>query len=573
MNSLSKIKKHLADKVNVSAGGSFINPADFTYPQNSGFGDLSLACFSLAKEFKKNPAETAKELAEKIKGDNIISEVKTAGPYLNFTLNVSELAKPGLKEIAKEKNKYGANKGGKRKKIMLEYAHPNTHKAFHIGHLRNIITGEAVARIMGVNGFKVIRANYQGDVGLHIAKCLWGINKLTAEYEAATGKPIEEKVKFLGRAYALGSENYEASAEVKSEIIKINKQIYSKDETIKATYEKTRDWSLEYFNNIYKRLGTKFDRLYFESEVFLSGKKIVLENLKKSIFEKSNGAIIFPGEKYGLHSRVFINSEGFPTYEGKDAGLAELQFKEYKPEKIIHIVATEQNEYFKVIIKAIEEIFPKLKGVEIHLPYGWVRLKDGKMSSRLGNVVLGEWLLDEVAKKIAVIAKENKNAGDREEVIRKVSLGAVKYSILKSGINKEIVFDIDESISLSGASGPYVQYAYARIESIFRKAKDLPGKKIKANLENLSHPKEHQIILKLAKYPEIIEKAGANYDPAEVAKYLFELAQAVNDYYHDAPVLKADAKIREARLTLLKAVNQVIKNGLYLLGIETLEEM
>ncbi|MFA6106161.1 MAG: arginine--tRNA ligase [Patescibacteria group bacterium] len=573
MNPLNKIKIYLAELVNAETKNNFVKPDDFIYPQNSQFGDLSLACFNIAKELKINPIEAAKVLAEKIVADKTVNEAKAVGPYLNFTLNKLELAEITLKEISKEKNNYGANKSGKGGKIMLEYAHPNTHKAFHIGHLRNIITGEAVARIMGVSGYKVIRANYQGDVGLHIAKCLWGINRLNDQYEGAAKKPIAEKVKFLGQAYALGSKNYEENPEAKIEIIEINKLIYSRDKKIMEVYETTRAWSLEYFDKIYERMDTKFDRLYFESQTQESGKKIVLANIKTNIFIKSDGAIIFPGENYGLHNRVFINSEGFPTYEGKDMGLAELQYKEYKPEKIIHIVATEQNEYFKVIFKAIEEVFPKLKDKEVHLPYGWVRLKDGKMSSRLGNVVLGEWLLDTVAEKIAAITKENKNAADTKEVIRKVSLSAVKYSILKSSIGKEIVFDIDESINLSGASGPYIQYTFARIESIFRKAKTLSVKKIKADLKNLSHPKEHAIILKLAKYPEIIEKAGANYDPAEIAKYLFELAQAVNDYYHDVPVLKADPKDRAARLVLLKSANQVIKNGLYILGIETLEEM
>ena len=570
MNPLDKIRIHAAEKVNEALKLKLIKPDDFIYPPNPEFGDLSLAIFNLAKGQKKNPAELAKELAGQIKADKIISEIKPAGPYLNFTIEKKFLTEAVISEIKKEKEKYGVNKSGKNKKVMVEYAHPNTHKAFHIGHLRNIITGEAVARIMEANGFRVIRANYQGDVGLHIAKCLWGINKLTEEYDQLENAGIDEKVKFLGRAYALGSKNYEENPDAKTEIIEINKQIYSQDIAIKETYTKTRKWSLDYFDKIYKRLGTKFDHLYFESETQEKGKQIVLKNLEKDIFRKSAGAIIFPGEDYGLHSRVFINSEGFPTYEAKDMGLAELQFREYKPEKVIHIVATEQNDYFKVIIKAIEKVFPKLAGKEVHLPYGWVRLKEGKMSSRLGNVVLGEWLLGEVEKKIAEIMTENNHLKNTEEVIKKVSLAAVKYSILKSSIEKEIVFNIDESISLSGSSGPYIQYTFARIASIFRKAGE---DKAKGDLKKLSHEKEHKIILKLAKFPEAVKRAGIQSDPSEIAKYLFELAQTVNDYYHEVPVLKADGKTKNARLVLLKNISQVIKNGLSILGIETLEEM
>lgn len=573
MNPLNKIRSHAAERVNKALKKKLVLPGDFIYPPNPEFGDLSLALFQLAKELSLNPAELAKELSENFKADKIISGIKPAGPYLNFFVDKKYLTENVIKEIGKEKAKYGINKLGKNKKVMIEFAHPNTHKAFHIGHLRNIITGETIARIMEANGYRVIRANYQGDVGLHIAKCLWGIKNLNLEYQAAAKASVEEKVKFLGRAYALGSKNYEENSEAKNDIVELNKKIYSKDKSINEIYTATRKWSLEYFDSIYKRMGTKFDRLFFESETQESGKKIVLKNLEKGIFKKSEGAIIFPGEDFGLHSRVFINSEGFPTYEAKDMGLAELQFKEFKPEKVVHIVATEQNDYFKVIFKAIEQIFPKLAGKEIHLPYGWVRLKDGKMSSRLGNVVLGEWLIDEVEKKIAEIMKENNHLKNTEEVIKKVSLAAVKYSILKSGIEKEIVFDIEESISLSGSSGPYIQYTFARIESIFRKAKTIFSGKEKADLNKLTHEKEHQIILKLAKYPETIEKAGADLNPGEIAKYLFELSQLVNDYYHGVSVLKADPETCQARLALLKNINQVIKNGLTILGIETLEEM
>jgi len=455
---------------------------------------------------------------------------------------------------------------------MVEFAHPNTHKTFHIGHLRNIFTGEAVSRILANSGFEVIRANYQGDIGLHIAKCLWGISRLPTEYKLAKRSGIKAKASFLGRVYALGSKNYEQDKTAKREIILINQQLYKKDKSLKRIYDETRGWSLKYFAGIYHRVGTEFDRLYFESEVFDRGRELVVKNLKQSIFKVSDGAVIFEGEKYGLHNRVFLTQDGHPTYEAKELGLAELQFKEFSPEKIIHVVGPEQAEYFKVVFKALELVLPKTKAREAHLPYGWVRLKKGKMSSRSGNVILGEWLLDEVKKQIGLIVEKNKKLPNQEKILEKITLAAVKYSILKNGLTKDIAFDINESISLSGNSGPYLQYTYARINSILKKSKT-QIKNIKIKFGILGEKSESNLINKLARYPEAVELAGNSYDPSEIVKYLFELAQMFNEYYHSVPVLKAKAEIRLARLALISAINQVIANGLCLLGIEAVEEM
>jgi len=583
MNTLDKIKQNIADTINAALKNKLVKASNLVYPPNPAFGDISLPCFNLARELtrlrgqEKTAVETGEFLVGKINLNDTVVAVKAIGPFLNFTFNKARLAQNIIEEVLKQKEKYGLNQGGKNKTIMIEFAHPNTHKAFHIGHLRNILTGEAIARILTANGYKIIRANYQGDVGLHIAKCLFGINHLKKEYQAAASAPAKAKAEFLGQAYALGSKNYEESAEAKKEIIELNKKIYIRDKSVIKIYQTTRKWSLDYFAGIYKKLNTKFDRFYFESEVFSSGREIVLKNLKKGVFKKSDGAVIFEGEKYGLHSRVFINSEGNSTYEAKDMGLAELQFKEFKPDKILHVVGPEQVEYFKVIIKALEIIMPETKGREAHLCYGWVRLKEGKMSSRLGNVILGEWLMDEANKEVLEIMtclrrqEGARGLKNKAEVADKVSLAAVKYSILKNGLDKDIAFDLKESVSFNGSSGPYLQYTVARINSILRKSKvnPLAGSK---KLE-LGEAKEQQLVIKLAKYPEIVATAGKNYDPSEITRYLFELAQEFNDYYHSVPVLKAKIDIKLARLALIAAVRQALENGLELLGIEAVEKM
>ncbi len=572
MYTLEKIKQNIADAINEALKKKLIKAFDLVYPPNPGFGDLSLPCFNLGKELKKTATETGEFLVGKIELNDTVVAVKAIGPFLNFTFNKIKLAEETIKEVLKQKEKYGINQNGNNKTIVIEFAHPNTHKAFHIGHLRNILTGETMARILTANGYKMIRANYQGDVGLHIAKCLWGINRLKDEYKAAASAPVKARAEFLGQAYALGSKNYEESAEAKQEIIEINKKIYNQDKAVMPIYKITRKWSLDYFSGIYKKLNTKFDRLYFESEVFNNGREIVLKYLKKGIFKVSQGAVIFEGEKYGLHSRVFINSEGNPTYEAKDMGLAELQFKEFNPEKILHVVGPEQAEYFKVIIKALEIIMPKSRGREEHLRYGWVKLKEGKMSSRLGNVILGEWLLDEAKKEVLEIMKGSRGLKNKDEVADKVSLAAVKYSILKNGLDKDIAFDLKESVSFNGSSGPYLQYTVARINSIMRKKSKAKGA-ARIKLETLNEVKESILVSRLAKYPEIVAMAGKNYDPSELTKYLFELAQEFNDYYHSVPVLKTKIDVRLARLTLITAVKQVLENGLKLLGIETIEKM
>ena len=471
MSTIQKSKQNIVNKINRALDGKIkIQESDLVLsPSWSDFGDISMNCFFLMKEFKKSANEIATELAGKIKPCSTVKSIEAMGPYINFKLQPKKLAQGVLGEVD---SKYGKTKLGKSKRIMVEFAHPNTHKAFHIGHLRNIITGEALVRILENAGHKVIRANYQGDIGMHIAKSLWGITKLKSEFEKISkDKNLDKKIKFLAKAYVKGSSSFEKSKIAQAEIKELNQRIYDNDESIRKIYSETRKWSLKYFDKIYQRVNTKFDKFYFESEIFKPGKKIVLDGVKKGIFKISEGAIIFEGDKHGLHNRVFLNSEGYPTYEAKDMALAKLQFSEYKLDKILHVVAKEQTEYFKVIFKAMEYVLPKSKGKQEHLTYGWVSLKKGKMSSRLGNVVLGEWLLDEVKDEIKKIVAKSDAIKNKNKASEQISLAAVKYSFLKTGINRDIAFDIKESINLSGNSGPYLQYTYARIQSILRKSK------------------------------------------------------------------------------------------------------
>jgi arginyl-tRNA synthetase len=542
---------------------------DFTKPPKSEMGDLAFPCFDLAKQENKKPNEIAEEIKKKLEIGNwkleILDKVEVFGPYVNFFLNGSELAKLVLEQkdsIVKKQDK-----------VMVEFAHPNTHKAFHIGHLRTLITGESVSRILDYSGHDVVRANFQGDVGMHIAKCLYAILKYDKDGIKNQSKmDINDRVKYLGEMYARGSKDFEESESVRTEVGDINTSIYEQDRLVKDIYKETRKWSLEYFDKIYKRLYTKFDRFYFESEVFERGKNIVLENVDKGIFKASQGAIIFEGSKFDLHDRVFINSKGYPTYEAKDMGLAELQYKEHKPDKIIHVVAKEQTEYFKVVIKAQEEVFPYIKDKQFHLDYGWVTLKSGKMSSRTGQVVLGEWLLEEVKKKISEVMSESE-LKNKEEVLEKITVAAVKYAMLKIGVRQDMAFDINESVSLTGDSGPYLLYIVARIKSILKKDTRNKIQKI-SNFQFPISKEEKKLLLQVANFSEVIKSSAEDLDPSKIAKYLFELAQTFNSFYENCPVLKAENDdVRDFRLQLINQVGQVMEKGIYLLGIETVDEM
>jgi arginyl-tRNA synthetase len=510
--------------------------------------------------FKISEARLSTKLVEVLDQKQSFGQgLKKSGPKNKFDDGLSGYKPEGDAPVSNGKIKLSDQP----KTIMVEFAHPNTHKAFHIGHLRNITTGECIVRLLESQGYTVIRANYQGDVGMHIAKCLYGImnfqfsifqpkaDSLLANnlqtLDDVRKLSINEKVEFLGKAYAAGSKAYEESDEAKNKIGEINKLIYAKDEAVYPLYLETRLWSLEYFETIYKRVGTSYDRYYFESEAYELGKKTVIAGLQKGIFLESDQAVIFPGDKFGLHKRVFITGEGNPTYEAKDMGLAPLQFGEYHPDIIIHCVGPEQAGYFQVVFEALAQLYPVTRGREYHLIYGWVRLKDGKMSSRSGNVILGEWLLDEAKKEIKLILESSTTKDikiDINDVSEKAAVAAVKYSFLKTGLTSETVFDLKEAVNLNGDSGVYLLYTYARCKSVLRKAQEsgilnlessmkidqkLPVSNIqsqisfdnwlleiycKLKIENWNfNPEEHAVARLILQFPDVVSESAENLAP------------------------------------------------------------
>ncbi|EKD47938.1 MAG: Arginine-tRNA ligase [uncultured bacterium] len=542
-----KIRKLVAEALKKSGLKADFIPIE--KPGQREHGDFST---SIALKLGGNPRELAAKIIKNLPQSDFIEKTEVAGPgFINF-----HLGKKALQEqIGKEFKHSDSLKG---RKIMIEFAHPNTHKAFHIGHLRNISLGESLVRILESQGAEIFRANYQGDIGLHVAKCLWGY--MRSEEPADLDTP-RKKAEFLGKVYALGGTKFEEDEEAKKEIYAINKRIYAHDPSIMPLWEKTRKWSLEYFDYIYERLGARFDRLFFESEVFDLGKKIVLEHLEKGVFEESDGAIIFPGEKYGLHNRVFITGEGNPTYEAKEMGLAKLEQEAFPFDRNIHIVANEQEDYLKVTFKAMDRIYPGLEAKQYHLSYGMVKLTTGKMSSRTGDVVTAEALIEEAKEALRKITKD-------EDVIEKVAIGAMKFTMLHAHAKNDIAFDLEKAVKLEGDSGPYLQYAYARISSVLDKVRG-DGE---ADFEKFND-EDWDLSRELGDFEYSVARAAEELSPHYIAHYLIELASRFSKWYGKNNVKDAEPGLQVARLELLKAVRRVLKEGLNLLGIEVMERM
>ncbi len=470
-----------------------------------------------------------------------VERVELAGPgFINFYLS-KEFFKNSLKEIIDAGENFGKGEHAKGFKVMVEHTQPNPFKEFHIGHMMNNAIGESLARIIKANGGEVKTASYHGDVGMHVAKALWKGN------------------------YALGAKAFEEDPQAKTEIQEINRKIYDRsDKDINEKYEEGKSKSIAKFEKIYEKLGSKFDFNFFESESGEIGKKLVLENIGK-VFEESEGAVVFKGEKYGLHTRVFLNSDKLPTYEAKEVGLAKIKKDKYSFDHSLTITGNEQDGFFKVVEVAIGEVFSELKGKLSHLSHGMLRLPTGKMSSRTGNVITAEALIEEVKTKVK---------GDEQ-----VAIGAIKYMILRQAIGHDIIFDMEKSVSTVGDSGVYLQYAHARANSLLAKAASLAGKgqTLSTDSQGLTLKSEtlretHEIERLLYRFPEIVERAGQEYAPNYITTYLTELASAFNNFYAHEQVLDGSPE-SGYRLAIVEAFRNVMKNGLTILGIPAPERM
>lgn len=560
------------------------------HPADLKMGDYSTnVAMAAAKSVKMNPNALAEKIVVEISRlnlDKYVEKIEVAGPgFINFYLSRKFFAQ-SVEEILNKGESVGKNDALDGKKIMIEYTDPNPFKPFHIGHLMTNAIGESVARILEHSGANVSRANYQGDVGLHVAKAIYGLLK-NEKLQSKNGSHNLQSMS-IGLAYAHGSEAYEndiGGLLAKKEIDEINKKVYAKSD---AKINEIYDWgfkiTMNAFQDIYERLGTKFDFYFLESQMAPIGERLVKDNLdkiidapnSKMIFEKSDGAIVFKAEKHDLklHTRVFITSGGLPTYETKELGLTEEKFKtEPNLDLSIIITANEQMDYMRVVAKAVSLINPEHEKKMKHITHGMMRFGKsslGKMSSRKGNVITGESLLNDVRDAILekITNREFKNL-EREKIAGDVGVAAVKYSILRSTSGSDIVYNVEESISTEGDSGPYLQYSYARANSVLEKAK----------VENIfpdphSFPDEVSEVEKLLyRFPEIVLRSSHEYEPHYLASYLIEVARAFNSFYGNNLIVSKEDKSSSYKIALTYAFSFVMKTGLHLLGIQAPKKM
>lgn len=589
---ITDLIKTALKELNIDPSGVSFN---LEHPEVLSHGDYaSNVALVAAKIAKKNPVELAKQIVEvlnKNKGKEI-SKIETAGPgFINFGLD-KEFFSDSVNKIITDDKTFGQNSQNKDKNILIEYTDPNPFKQFHIGHLMSNAIGESVSRLLNSSGAKITRACYSGDVGLHVAKAIWGYRKLDQYLNEKKRKVLvydnelviidhKDEVAFWGMAYAFGSSEYENDEESKKEIDLLNKEIFvGISAETKKLFEAGKKVSVEHFNEIYKTLDTKFDKQFFESEMVNRGLEIVKKGLEAGIFEQSDGAIIFKGEKYDakLHTRVFINSHGVPTYETKELALNEKKFELFPNTDLsIIVTANEQSEYFKVVLKALSLTDPEIAKKTKHISHGMLRFASGKMSSRKGNVVTGESLIKDVQEKVLEKIKDRDlPQSDKQEIADIVSVGAIKYSILKSAPGSDIIFDFDKSISFEGDSGPYLQYSCVRAAAILEKAnKEAVLYFPRLGQGGVASRRDGVVGLErlLYRFPEVVERAGVEYAPHYLALYLTQLASEFSTFYAQGKIVDINDPNSPYKIAITQAFLIIMQNGLNLLGIKIPKRM
>ncbi len=560
---MEKFKQHIL-KVLEKHG---IKEPTLEIPKDNKFGDFAFPCFGLSKEMKKSPNMIAIDLSQKITSDSYIERVVATGPYINFFIKKEKLAKMTLQEINEEKQHYGHKKEN-HKKIMIEFSSPNTNKPLHLGHLRNIFLGESVSRIHEANGDKVIRACIVNDRGIHICKSMLAYQKWGHDKD-----PDKKGDHFVGDWYVRFAQEAEKDPKLEVEAQQMLLKYEKNDHEILALWKKMNKWVYEGFDETYKKIEIKFDKLYYESQLYGHGKELIQKNFENGVFQKDeNQNIIAPLEQYKLPNKVVLRANGTTVYITQDIYLAQKKFEDYQLDKSIYVTGSEQNLHFQMLFKILDMLKLADEKKLMHLSYGMVNLPDGRMKSREGTVVDA----DDLIKEVENIAKEEIQKRYQElkesEINHRahiITLAALKFFMLKHDHQKDMVYNPKESVSFEGETGPYLLYTYARIKSILQKSET----RYKDFDESLFDEKEKQLIIMLSKYPEILKDAQNQDKPSLLARYLLDLAQAFNEYYHDHPILKAEEEVMKARLNLVSCISEVIKNGLNLLGINTLEQM
>jgi len=586
MNLIDHWKAEAAKKLS-AVTETTIEGNELTIPPDPKLGDFAFGCFKLAKEQKTNPTELAQSIASKVTIEQSdFASVSAEGPYVNFTLSIPHCVHRVVEEIETSKEAFTESNSGEGKELVLEYAQPNTHKVIHVGHLRNFLIGAALDRVLTHVGWQVVPVSYFGDVGAHVAKCLWHLTKsrgfdissfsLTDVEKLLATIPAEKKTgEYLGEIYAESTQKMDESPEGKEEVSFVLQKLEAHDPAWEKLWLETRRWSLNEMKEVFDELGVHFKKQYLESEVVTRGQELVDDLLEKGIAKKSEGAIIVDLEEKKLGVFLVRKSDGTSLYATKDLALAEEKLKDYpNAERSLILVDSRQSHYFKQLFATLGMM--DVKPIPEFIGYEFVTLKSGAMSSREGNIVSYKELRDQVlAYARTEIEKRHVNEWSEGKITHTawcIAMSGMKFSMLKQDNDKIFTFDLEQALSFEGATGPYCQYAATRLSSILKKAEQ----KIDSNSElpfSFDHEPEKRLALILAELPSKIETAAAELRPSVIGQWCLETAQRVNDFYRDVPVLKTEGEERVARMRLVAAAHTVLESGLALLGIPLPDEM
>lgn len=537
-------------------------------PAKPEMGDYAFPCFRLAKTMRKAPNMIAADICSKIEENKIFSKIEPVAAYINFFTDKSVYAAEVMESIAKMGENYGTSEEGKGKTIVIDYSSPNIAKPFHVGHLRSTVIGSALYKIFEKMGYECVGVNHLGDWGTQFGKLIEAY-KLWGSKEEVEEKGISE----LTRIYVKFHEEAEKDPSLDDRARAWFVKMQDGDEEAITLWKWFYDISIKEFERVYEKLGVKFD--YYTGESFYNDKMaaIVDELKEKKLLTESNGAMIVDLEDAKMPPCLIIRTDGGTLYATRDITAAIYRKNTYDFDKCIYVTAIDQNLHFAQWFKVIEKMGYDWSKDLVHVPFGLVSLEDGKLSTRKGKVVLMEDLLDEAVKKtMGIINDKNPDLPDKEEVAKEVGIGAVIFDDLYNGRIKDIVFSWDRMLNFDGETGPYVQYTHARACSVLKKAGYVKGT-APIDYSVLTDDASVDVCKMLANYSAKIKEAASRYEPSVIARYLVDLSQAFNKFYHDNVILTDDENVRNARLAVVDAVRLVIKSGLEILGIKSPERM